>query len=234
MKTMILICGCLMATSMAAAHESTTTRTSKSRYSNTDERFRHVRTSGRNEDPDSGMASPAGASRFSDMRDYDNSAVYSINDDPGFSSTAGVSEERVIRDEETEQSEDSTAVESSDSSTAPMASEDPEGTGETQTGRGFDDDMGATGATAPDGSGAAETREMSASRDLEITREVRRQIMKADDLSTRSQNLTVVTENGKVMLRGSVPSAAEKNRIEQMARSVKGVNNVDSSQISIR
>jgi osmotically-inducible protein OsmY len=83
----------------------------------------------------------------------------------------------------------------------------------------LEDDSSLTGATG-----------MSA--DAEITQEIRQKIM-GGDLSTRAQNLNIVTDEGKVTLRGSVPTAAEKSKVEEMARSVSGVMDVDASKVTV-
>ena len=101
---------------------------------------------------------------------------------------------------------------------------------------------GTTGATSTEGSnsyGAAGTvtgndRNVTAGdqsknqRDLEITRQVRQGLMSQKDMSTRAHNLTVVSDNGVVTLRGTVPSSAEKATAEHVARSVSGVASVSN------
>lgn len=64
--------------------------------------------------------------------------------------------------------------------------------------------------------------------DLEITSRIRRALTDAADMSTAGENVTVVTQKGVVTLRGSVPSAEEKSRIQSMATNVAGVQRVDN------
>ncbi len=84
---------------------------------------------------------------------------------------------------------------------------------------------GTTGATA----GAVTAQDQSTQqKDLEITREIRQGLMSKKDLSTRAHNLTIVSENGLVTLRGTVPTHEEKTTVEQMARGVSGVASLNS------
>ncbi len=94
---------------------------------------------------------------------------------------------------------------------------------------------GTTGATvAPAGTVAGYDRNVTAQdqstqqKDLEITREIRQGLMSKKDLSTRAHNLTIVSENGLVTLRGTVPTNEEKTTVEQMARGVSGVASLNS------
>src|ERR1051326_9064330 len=62
--------------------------------------------------------------------------------------------------------------------------------------------------------------------DLKITQDIRRSIMKDKGLSTYAHNVKVITENGNVTLRGTVPSAQEKAAIEGKADEVAGTKHV--------
>lgn len=55
--------------------------------------------------------------------------------------------------------------------------------------------------------------------DAEMTRKIRQQIMNRD-VSMEAKNITIVTEEGKVVLRGEVPSDAEKALVQDIAKSV--------------
>jgi hypothetical protein len=253
MKTMAIICGCLIAATVATAHDKTTSRKVRTiNYSGSmyDESFRDVRTGGRNEDPDSGMASPIGAMKISDMNDYADSPVYSIQDDLGSSPTAGFPSETVEDkklDYQLDEMSHSNGPEKTERFDSAPAAKAPASASAPVTSEANGSEMSSTGASSRsdhDGRGAMETREMKQQmktaedqskkeNDLEITRQIRREIMNSDDLSTRAQNLTVITEEGKVTLRGTVPSANEKTKVVDMARSVNGVSNVDSSQVTV-
>ncbi len=87
---------------------------------------------------------------------------------------------------------------------------------------------GTTGATvAPAGAVTAQDQSTQ-QKDLEITREIRQGLMSKKDLSMRAHNLTIVSENGLVTLRGTVPTNEEKTTVEQMARGVSGVASLNS------
>jgi hypothetical protein len=62
---------------------------------------------------------------------------------------------------------------------------------------------------------------------LQITRQIRKQIMEQRELSTAARNVKVITdENGAVTLRGPVKSSAERQQLEQIAR-----NNAPGGQV---
>jgi hyperosmotically inducible protein len=63
--------------------------------------------------------------------------------------------------------------------------------------------------------------------DVDITAAIRKRVIDAD-LSTNAENAKVITQNGKVTLRGPVKSAEEKKQIEDIANDVVGQGNVES------
>jgi hyperosmotically inducible periplasmic protein len=69
----------------------------------------------------------------------------------------------------------------------------------------------------------------SDSKDIEITQEIRRELMQDDDLSTYAKNIKVVTRSGKVVVTGPVQSAQERTKIEQIAQNVAGQQNVQNN-----
>ena len=62
--------------------------------------------------------------------------------------------------------------------------------------------------------------------DVKITRDIRKEIMSRDGMSVNAQNVTIVTTDGKVTLRGVVNTASEKRIIGQMATKAAGNKNV--------
>ena len=64
--------------------------------------------------------------------------------------------------------------------------------------------------------------------DRKIIQEVRQALTADSSLSTSAQNVTVVSNNGKVTLRGSVKDDSEKQKIVSKATQVAGVTNVDN------
>jgi osmotically-inducible protein OsmY len=83
------------------------------------------------------------------------------------------------------------------------------------------------------GDTATPTDQSENQADLAITQKVRQALMDDDTLSFNAQNVKVVTENGKVTLRGPVESDAEKRAIEAKVRAIGGVSNVDN-QLEIK
>ena len=69
-------------------------------------------------------------------------------------------------------------------------------------------------------------------KDVGITADIRKQIVDAK-MSTNATNVKVITQDGKVTLRGPVETADEKDRIEAIAVGVAGADKVDS-QLEIR
>ena len=63
--------------------------------------------------------------------------------------------------------------------------------------------------------------------DVDTTRQIRKQIMAAHDLSINAQNVKIITVDGHVTLRGPVNSEAEKRRIAEIAASVTSPADVD-------
>ena len=64
--------------------------------------------------------------------------------------------------------------------------------------------------------------------DREITRKIRREVVKKDDFSTAAKNVKIVTKDGKVTLRGPVNTTEERDQIGAIAKKVDGVSSVDN------
>jgi hyperosmotically inducible periplasmic protein len=62
--------------------------------------------------------------------------------------------------------------------------------------------------------------------DLNLQKQIRREIVKDKSLSTYAHNIKVIAHDGKVTLRGPVKSDAEKTAIEQKATEIAGAGNV--------
>lgn len=63
--------------------------------------------------------------------------------------------------------------------------------------------------------------------DIEVTANIRKRVV-ASKMSVAAQNAKIITQDGKVTLRGPVKTAAEKQQLEQIATDVAGPKNVDS------
>lgn len=57
--------------------------------------------------------------------------------------------------------------------------------------------------------------------DVKMTADIRSRVMDAN-LSINARNVKIITQDGRVTLRGPVENAGEKTRIEEIARSVAG------------
>ncbi len=64
--------------------------------------------------------------------------------------------------------------------------------------------------------------------DRTITQNIRKAVVADDQLSNNAKNIKIITVNGVVTLRGPVENAAEKDRIEKIARGVTNVKRVDN------
>jgi len=64
-------------------------------------------------------------------------------------------------------------------------------------------------------------------KDIGITADIRKQVVDTK-MSTDAQNVKIITQDGRVTLRGPVKSPDEKIRIESIARNVAGDTQVDS------
>jgi osmotically-inducible protein OsmY len=68
--------------------------------------------------------------------------------------------------------------------------------------------------------------------DLDTTRQIRRAIVKDKSLSTYAHNIKIITQGGKVTLKGPVRSEEEKTAVEAKAADVAGAGNV-TNQVSV-
>ena len=67
---------------------------------------------------------------------------------------------------------------------------------------------------------------------LQITRQIRKQIMEQRELSAAAKNIKVITDdNGAVTLRGPVKSSAERQQLEQIARNYAPGGQVDNQLV---
>jgi hyperosmotically inducible protein len=87
-----------------------------------------------------------------------------------------------------------------------------------------------TGRNTRDSDGATLTadKQSNSKTDVEITREIRRAIVKDDSLSTDAHNVKIITSGGVVTLRGPVASSEEKMAVAKKAEKISGVSKVDN------
>ena len=64
--------------------------------------------------------------------------------------------------------------------------------------------------------------------DRAITRKIRAEIMKDKSLSTYAHNVKIITQDGKVTLKGPVRTRDEKAAVEEKAAAIAGDSNVTS------
>ena len=63
--------------------------------------------------------------------------------------------------------------------------------------------------------------------DIKITADIRKQVV-AEKMSTDAHNVKIITQDGKVTLRGPVNTEQEKQTIEDIALAVAGTDKVDN------
>jgi osmotically-inducible protein OsmY len=87
-----------------------------------------------------------------------------------------------------------------------------------------------TGRNTRDSDGTTLTadKQSNSKSDVEITRQIRRAIVKDDSLSTSAHNVKIITNGGVVTLRGPVASVNEKTMVATMAAKIDGVGKVDN------
>jgi len=73
----------------------------------------------------------------------------------------------------------------------------------------------------------------NAVNDRDIMQKIRKAVMDDKSLSTYAHNVKIISQNGKVTLKGPVRSEEEKNTVEKLATDVAGAGNV-TDQISIQ
>jgi osmotically-inducible protein OsmY len=87
-----------------------------------------------------------------------------------------------------------------------------------------------TATNERDRSGETKTSgdQLNSSADLKTTQAIRQALMKDDELSMTAKNIKVITANGHVTLRGTVKTAQEKAKIDQLAKSAAGGAQIDN------
>lgn len=81
-------------------------------------------------------------------------------------------------------------------------------------------------------SGSAE-QQSGAQSDREITRRIRRAIVKDKSLSVKAHNVKIITRNGEVTLRGPVNSEEEKTTVEKAAKEAMGTKGKITNDLKV-
>ena len=75
--------------------------------------------------------------------------------------------------------------------------------------------------------GEANAQSQSNSKsDIELTRRIRRSVVKNKSLSVDAKNIKIITSGGTVLLKGPVKSQREKNRLKKIAAGIAGSNHI--------
>jgi len=69
--------------------------------------------------------------------------------------------------------------------------------------------------------------------DRDLMQKIRKSIVDDKSLSTYAHNVKIISQNGKVTLKGPVRSEEEKNAVEQKAAEIAGAGNV-TNEITIK
>jgi osmotically-inducible protein OsmY len=78
------------------------------------------------------------------------------------------------------------------------------------------------------GKNVTPTDQSESEADREVTRQIRQALLAPPELSTNAKNIKVITQNGKVTLRGLVDSQSEKDDVATRAREVPGLMELDN------
>lgn len=73
----------------------------------------------------------------------------------------------------------------------------------------------------------------NSSAETKMTADIRSAIRGSDNMSTRANNVTIITKEKKVLLRGNVDSENEKSAIEEIAHEKAGDDNVTSELVVV-
>ena len=71
-------------------------------------------------------------------------------------------------------------------------------------------------------------QQSNAKSDVELTRRIRRAVVKDHSLSMLAHNVKIVSANGSVTLRGPVKTEEEKTAIASKAQAIAGAGNVNN------
>lgn len=69
-------------------------------------------------------------------------------------------------------------------------------------------------------------------KDIKLTQNIRQRLMDDKNLSFSAQNVKIITQKGKVVLEGIVPTAKDRTRVESHAKKVAGAKAV-TNQIKV-
>ncbi len=103
----------------------------------------------------------------------------------------------------------------------------------TTTAVGSDVDNSKMNADVKSNTNVTAEEQSNGKGDVEITRQIRQAVVKDESLSMNAHNVKIITASGKVILKGPVNSAAEKTKVESLAKAVAGVQRVEN-MISIK
>jgi hyperosmotically inducible periplasmic protein len=71
-------------------------------------------------------------------------------------------------------------------------------------------------------------QQSNAKGDVELTRRIRRAVVKDNSLSMMAHNVKIISANGSVILRGPVKTEEEKAAIARKAQAIAGADKVDN------
>ncbi|QDU98163.1 BON domain-containing protein [Lignipirellula cremea] len=91
-----------------------------------------------------------------------------------------------------------------------------------------DRDNTAVNERDADGDNATPFDQSNDQADIDLVAKIRANVLEIDDLSTNGRNVKIITNDGNVVLRGPVATAAERTAIEQVAKDAAGADKVTS------
>lgn len=89
-------------------------------------------------------------------------------------------------------------------------------------------DVERRSSTAPMANEKTAMEQDARAKDLALTRSIREKINEDKSLSLRAKNITVISENGKITLKGAISNNAEKSKLEEIAKKATGAKTVEN------
>lgn len=68
-------------------------------------------------------------------------------------------------------------------------------------------------------------------KDTDLTRMIRQKITDDNTLSVNAHNIKIISENGRILLKGTVASSVERQKVESIAKSVAGKTAVTNKTV---
>jgi osmotically-inducible protein OsmY len=99
---------------------------------------------------------------------------------------------------------------------------------------GTDRDNTAVNERDADGANVTPIDQSNEQADIDLVADIRARVLEIDDLSVNGRNVKIITNAGKVLLRGPVASAAERDAIAKVAADLAGGQNNVNNELEVQ